>query len=107
MRKLTSTLVAASASLFLCAMPAWAGHDHGKSHHSGTSVNKRAGGHHGGKGGKGSVTDAGESSDTDSDASTRPGSNKEGAERGLERADQAAGEHGEAGRTKAAGHGKH
>jgi len=99
-------LLAASASLLLCAMPAWAGHGRGhfgKGHHnSGTRTQDVGRGQS-----KSSVTDGDDTSGTATDASEHPGSNKGGAVRGLDRANEVAGEHGESGRANAAGHGLH
>jgi hypothetical protein len=99
-----SMLTVACASLCLAAMPAWAGHGGvlAKSHHNGFSATTPSHGK-----GKHVVTDADDASGTDTDASTHPGSNKGGELRGLDRANQVAGEHGELGRINAAHHGKH
>jgi hypothetical protein len=113
MRKiLGSTFAAAAASLFLCAMPAWAGHGHGHGHHF-----DYAWGHHKSSGsathgsssnrGENALTDVGSGGGPAPEASDHPGSNKGGALRGLDRANDVAGEHGGRGRTNAGNHGHH
>ncbi len=101
-----AVLFAASASLLLCAMPAWAGHGKhhfGKGHYNSSSsrtqdVSSQS---------KSSVTDADDFGTTRTDASKHPASNAGGALRGLDRANEVAGEHGEWGRSIAGGHHRH
>ncbi len=99
-------LGAVSASLLLCAMPAWAGHGHhfGSGHHgSGNNLSKATGASKD----TSSTIDTDDIGGADTDASAHPSGNKGGATRGLQRANEVAGEHGEAGRTNAAHHGHH
>lgn len=109
MGKLTSTFATAAAALLLCAMPAWAGHgnwhEHGHSNHSAYGHNK------GGRAvSQGWNRGRGENPATDvesGEGSEHPGSNKGGALRGLNRANNVAGEHGDRGRSNAGNHGHH
>jgi hypothetical protein len=102
----SSVLAAVYASLLFCAMPAWAGpgHHFGAGHHtSGKNLIKNTGP------GKNlsSTVDSDDSGGVDIDADAHPGSNKGDVLRGLQRANEVAGEHGELGRTNAAHHGHH
>ncbi len=101
-----SIFAAVSASLLLWAMPVWAGHSlhFGNGHHtSGKHLSKS-----GGSGKEPVLTiDSDDSAGADTDASAHPSSNKGGAIRGLERANEVAGEHSETGRANAADHGHH
>jgi hypothetical protein len=104
-----SIFMAASASLLLCAMPAWAGHGRhfgkGSHHHKGSNLIQSPIQGAGGGQGTSSVTGT-DDSGTDADADTHPGSNEGGAVRELERANQVAGEQGQWGRTNAGGQGR-
>jgi hypothetical protein len=80
--KLVLTAAAVSMLLWM-ATPVMAGHGHGKGNAFGLAdAGKRSGGHHFG------TTD-------------KPHSNKHGKDRGLDRADDVAGEHGQQGRANA------
>jgi len=83
--KLALTAAAVSTLLWM-ATPVMAGHSHGKGNAFGLAdAGKRSGGHHFGTTGK-------------------PHSNKHGKDRGLDRADDVAGEHGQQGRANADRH---
>jgi hypothetical protein len=97
------TLIAAALSMLSwMSTPVFAGHNpshgngHGHGHKAGTSEGSAKGnGHHGG-----TKTSHGHHQD----ASDNTHSNKGGAQRGLDRANQTAGSHGEEGRDNASAH---
>ncbi len=99
MRSNRITLAAAALSMISwMSTPALAGHNplgHGHGHGAGISGGSTKGtGHHGGTKGHGHQLSAGDNTH----------SNKGGAQRGLDRANQVAGSHGEEGRENASAH---
>jgi|GEM_PF-3900642 hypothetical protein len=104
-KKLMCTFAAVAASFLLCAMSAWAGHGHWHEH-----GRHYAYGHNGSGVSRGRSHGPGESPSSDVEsgqAGEPPASNRGGATRGLNRANDVAGEHGDWGRSNAESHGRH